>query len=267
MANRKVPVTDEQIVAAYQESRSGIRVARMLGVCDKTVYDVLKAAGVETTGLAEYQKRITKFNPEDVRRVLELRSAGLSATQIAKRYQCSVATVIGTFRRNNVTGFERPRLTAAESDEIKDLYSQGFTFKQIGERLGRTGGTVSRLLRSMRHIPRPVKSGATSPSWKGGRVSSHGYIYVYVSDDDPMASMRDKANRVAEHRLLMARGLGRCLEKSETVHHIDGNSANNSIGNLQLRQGRHGRGTVLACLDCGSHRIGPVAINSTEGNQ
>jgi hypothetical protein len=78
-----------------------------------------------------------------------------------------------------------------------------------------------------------------------------------------MACMRDAAGRVAEHRLVLARTLGRPLEAHETAHHINGSRADNRSENLQLRQGRHGRGVVMACLDCGSRRVAAVEIAAT----
>jgi len=37
-----------------------------------------------------------------------------------------------------------------------------------------------------------------------------------------------------EHRLIMAKSLGRILQRVEVVHHIDHNPANNRIENLML---------------------------------
>jgi hypothetical protein len=39
---------------------------------------------------------------------------------------------------------------------------------------------------------------------------------------------------IAEHRLVMARTLGRLLSRTEVVHHIDHNPSNNDPGNLML---------------------------------
>lgn len=87
-----------------------------------------------------------------------------------------------------------------------------------------------------------------------------GYYKVLLRPGDPMFEMADKNGTVFEHRLVMAQSLGRPLHHGETVHHIDGNPGNNALSNLQLRQGKHGKGWVMACLDCGSHRIGPASL-------
>lgn len=195
---------------------------------------------------ARHPQRATESNCASARRYYRSHRDKVNALAKAKR----------------VRGTVRPRLEDGEKAEARALYAVGLTFKEIGQRLKRTGATIARYLRTRESIrPRPRRNGPSAPGWKGGRVMSHGYIYVWLAPDDPMAFMRDAAGRVAEHRLVLARQLGRPLEPHETAHHINGDRVDNSSGNLQLRQGRHGKGIVLACLDCGSHRIGPVTIS------
>lgn len=88
-------------------------------------------------------------------------------------------------------------------------------------------------------------------------VDNNGYIKVRVDPNDPIAmAMKFENNSyLQEHRLIMAREIGRPLTSSETVHHKDGNRTNNVIENLQLRQGNHGRGAVFYCGDCGGNNV------------
>jgi hypothetical protein len=81
-----------------------------------------------------------------------------------------------------------------------------------------------------------------------------------VANDDPYRCMADSAGYVLEHRLEMARALGRPLSRQETVHHIDGNKLNNKLTNLQIRFGKHGKGVALKCRCCGSADIVPAEL-------
>jgi len=78
--------------------------------------------------------------------------------------------------------------------------------------------------------------GEENPNWKGGRTKDGaGYIQVIVQLNSPFYKMVCKnGHRVREHRLVMAKFLGRCLTTDEHVHHINGDKQDNRIENLQL---------------------------------
>lgn len=153
------------------------------------------------------------------------------------------------------------RLTADKKAELRRLYDSGMNIAEVARAAGCHFNTVRIYLKS--HHPSILRTkmiGPGGPHWKGGRNSSHGYLYVWVAPDDPLFGMAHKSGYAPEHRIVMARRLGRPLLPTETVHHIDGDMTNNSPSNLQLRQGRHGKHVVMCCLSCGSFNIGHVKI-------
>ena len=77
---------------------------------------------------------------------------------------------------------------------------------------------------------------------RGQRLRYRGWKYQVSRDGGrkyklihkPNHPNSTKAGYVREHRLKMEEKLGRYLKPTEVVHHIDGNSLNNSIGNLEI---------------------------------
>lgn len=84
-------------------------------------------------------------------------------------------------------------------------------------------------------------------NWKGGRViGSGGYIHIFLCPDDFFYSMAKSNGYVLEHRLVVAKRLGRCLQRWELVHHKDHDRSNNIDSNLQLvTDDRHKQITIL----------------------
>lgn len=86
--------------------------------------------------------------------------------------------------------------------------------------------------------------GPASLKWKGGRVTRRGYICIWLPSDDFFYPMVMSARKpyVVEHRLVMARYLGRCLQSCELVHHKNHIKNDNRLENLELTTwSEHGR--------------------------
>lgn len=88
--------------------------------------------------------------------------------------------------------------------------------------------------------------GDKAHNWNGGRMlSKSGYVWILLYANDPFFPMLNRrgilpsgtlrtTGYVLEHRLVMARHLGRCLTSQEKVHHINEVRDDNRIENLQL---------------------------------
>jgi hypothetical protein len=82
------------------------------------------------------------------------------------------------------------------------------------------------------------RRGSNNYNWKGGRpISSTGYK-IWADKSDPNAY--NKQGHRYEHRIVMARYLGRPLMSNEIVHHVNEDKLDNRIENLKLMtKGEH----------------------------
>jgi Homeodomain-like domain/HNH endonuclease len=163
--------------------------------------------------------------------------------------------------------FETPALRWGSIEEkqlVAQLVAEGVSFQKIADRIGRSHSFVSRIVKKF-NIQKSQRMGPDSTGWRGGVYKdSGGYMREWVPLDDPLRVMSLSTGHVLQHRLVMARHLGRPLMRNETIHHIDGDKTNNILSNLQLRHGKHGKHEVRYCEDCGSANIGhAIAIQET----
>ncbi|OGL35459.1 hypothetical protein A3A68_01035 [Candidatus Saccharibacteria bacterium RIFCSPLOWO2_01_FULL_48_13] len=128
---------------------------------------------------------------------------------------------------------QRP-LDLHKVNQIYDLFEGGAMISEIVTKVGTNRESVRKYLRQKytpaqkrKIVKRNFKQlkGTSSPNWKGGKeITRVGYVRLWIS----------KTERVMEHRLVMEQHLGRKLTKSEVVHHLNGDNADNRLENLRV---------------------------------
>lgn len=246
------PDARAEILRLWHEDASVKNIARTVRTRDVNVSRVLREAGIEARLGGQHHR----FSRDQVTVMAAEFEGGASLAELVRRHGGNKVTVRDALRRAGVnTNRRRAKFWTSERDAwlISERRS-GRTIKSIADELGYSDAYIG--IRLRRLTPVPQRQGENHHSWTGGRsVNAQGYLLITPTSEEETLCPPMANGYVLEHRLVMAKALGRPLKSAETVHHIDGDPMNNDISNLQLRNGNHGNGVILRCRACGSHDV------------
>lgn len=148
----------------------------------------------------------------------------LSIKEIADYFNCKTSA-IGAFRRRNNLSPRPDRWAYGHPNKGKHLS------KKHKEKLSQSHKGKTAWNKGLKGVLVPWNKGKTStymqgennPRWGGGKYVAHGYRFT-----------SEKGEKHREHRYVMEQFLGRKLQSSEIVHHINHDKLDNRIENLEL---------------------------------
>lgn len=249
-----------EIVSRYMAGESRNRLAEAFKSTQGYMTKLLVRQGVSLRD--EWEHRLTEAQEAEM---MQRYQTGEATENLVRDYGVSLTIVRRIARRHGVpirsVGQQPRRWTDDDLQHIRQWCAERVTLEEIALRLHMHTSNLRRIM-DRYDIPRPFElRGERSGSWMGGRaLTGEGYVLVYIAPDDPFASMRRQNGYVSEHRIVMARALGRVLRSDEVVHHKNGDRTDNRLENLQLTHSYHGKGSVWRCADCGSHNIVPESL-------
>jgi uncharacterized protein (DUF433 family) len=203
---------------------------------------------------------------------------GMTFAEIGAKFGCTPGPIQRLLRQRGVKARPphvragrvvlRPatrRFTEEQERDLAARYQNGAFVGELADEAGVSRKAVNNALRrqgvqlrdkkeSQAHLNRLRRErGERNPNFKGGRVvTADGYVLASIDETDPLWPMAKARSRkdyvgyvgtgyVLEHRLVMARHLGRPLLSNETVHHKR-RKDDNRIENLELWSSRHPAG-------------------------
>jgi transposase-like protein/transposase len=223
------------LVAAYESGTGISRLAKQFHINGRRVVKILNESGY--TDRHPGGKR--RFSEEDSAEFVRAYQSGTTLTEIAHQRDVSTKVVRDYLVRAGVQ-LRRvgapPFWTEERKAEATQRYQAGEQLKEIASAMGCGPVTVARTLRELGvHEPPPRRRGENHHSWQGGRTMTEGgYIRIKIPDQDRHLADVTRDDYVLEHRLVMARKLGRPLLSGERPHHKNLIRSDNSPSNLEL---------------------------------
>ena len=248
----------------YLEVGNAVVVGEELGISTSAIYrhlekrQIKRGATLTRDGKTHHNAKLTLVQEKHLSRRY---ATGEDITKLESEFGVTRGTIRAVVKKHG--GAIRPPGEAplVYTDEllakIADMWDAGMTQTKIAAKLGYAQGSITKVLYSGRVELKRTMRESRIPFIGGGVVfNGDGYHLTHKSlAPKEYWVMANASSYILTHRLAMAKAIGRPLHKHETVHHIDGDKANNATANLQLRQGKHGKGVVMCCAKCGSSDI------------
>jgi hypothetical protein len=183
--------------------------------------------------------------------IRQMAAEGAPAPEIAAATGAAAGSIVAYLRKHGIERktdrsrwAEKPSACRSHHDTVKSMAEAGATLDAIGEAVGTTKNRVRQYL--TRHgIERPDwrnpppdshpmarrTEGELNSQWNGGRsIDKDGYVLLWM----PGHPEANRHGQVREHRIVMAKTLGRPLLPGEVVDHRNGLTGDNRPENLRL---------------------------------